>query len=213
MEKTEELEAILRGTPVLPVVVLEDAEAAVPLARALVAGGVHAIEVTLRTEAAFEAVRRIAEEVEEIAVGVGTVLAPDQLRRAERAGARFWVSPGMSPQLLEAARYCVLPGLPGAATASEAMALVEAGYHLQKFFPAEMAGGATYLKALAGPLPEIRFCPTGGISAQSASAYLCLPNVFAVGGSWLAPPEAVAGGDWARIEALAREAAALRPAG
>jgi len=209
MHKTEELEAILDGTPVLPVIVIDDAAAAVPLARALHAGGINAIEVTLRTEAAFEAVRRIAEEVEEVAVGVGTVLAPDQLTRAERAGARFWVSPGMSPLLQEAAKYCVLPGLPGASTASEAMSLVEAGYHLQKFFPAEAAGGAAYLKALAAPLPEIRFCPTGGVSVANAVEYLSLPNVFAVGGSWLAPQGAVAAGDWGRIESLAREAVAF----
>ncbi|MBZ8134982.1 bifunctional 4-hydroxy-2-oxoglutarate aldolase/2-dehydro-3-deoxy-phosphogluconate aldolase [Afifella sp. IM 167] len=209
MDKTEELEVILDGSPVLPVIVLDDAEAAVPLARALHAGGIKAIEVTLRTEAAFEAVRRIAEEVEEVAVGVGTVLAPDHLTRAERAGARFWVSPGMSPLLKEAAKYCVLPGLPGASSASEAMSLVEAGYHLQKFFPAEAAGGVAYLKALGAPLPEIRFCPTGGVSPANAGAYLSLANVFTVGGSWLAPQDAIAAGDWARIETLAREASAL----
>ncbi|MCF1505220.1 bifunctional 4-hydroxy-2-oxoglutarate aldolase/2-dehydro-3-deoxy-phosphogluconate aldolase [Afifella sp. H1R] len=208
--KTEELESLLGAQPVVPVLILDDAEVAVPLARALHAGGISTIEITLRTEAAFEAVRRIVEEVEEVAVGVGTVLAPDHLKRAERSGARFWVSPGMSPQLLEAARHCVLPGLPGSATPSEAMALVEAGYHHQKFFPAEAAGGAAYLKSLVSPLGEIRFCPTGGINPGNAGDYLALPNVACVGGSWLAPKEAIAAGDWAKIESLAREAVNLR---
>jgi 2-dehydro-3-deoxyphosphogluconate aldolase/(4S)-4-hydroxy-2-oxoglutarate aldolase len=181
------------------------------MSRALVAGGVPAIEVTLRTPAALEAVRAIAAEVEGAVVGVGTVLGADDLRAAHEAGARFAVSPGATPRLLDAAAEIPLPLLPGAATASEAMALLERGYRHLKFFPAVPAGGARLLAAWAGPLPQLRFCPTGGISAASAGDFLALPNVLCVGGSWLTPADRLVAGDWAGIEALARAAANLRP--
>ncbi|MDA0563474.1 bifunctional 4-hydroxy-2-oxoglutarate aldolase/2-dehydro-3-deoxy-phosphogluconate aldolase [Streptomonospora sp. S1-112] len=199
--------------PVIPVVVLESADAAVPLARALVAGGLAAIEVTLRTEAALEGIERIAAEVPGAVVGAGTVTSPEQVRAAAEAGAAFLVSPGCTPRLLAAMRDSGLPALPGVATASEALALLEEGVSAMKFFPAEAAGGRAYLKSLSGPLPQVRFCPTGGITPQSAPDYLALPNVGCVGGTWLTPPDAVAGGDWPRVEELARAAASLRPKG
>jgi 2-dehydro-3-deoxyphosphogluconate aldolase/(4S)-4-hydroxy-2-oxoglutarate aldolase len=204
------LEAILDAAPVVPVLIVEDWRQAVPLARALVAGGLPAIEITLRTPAALESIRAVAAEVEGAYAGAGTVLTPDQLEDAAEVGARFAVSPGSSPGLLAAAAGAALPLLPGAASASEAMALLERGYRLQKFFPAEPAGGIAYLKALASPLPAVRFCPTGGIDATNAPTYLALPNVICVGGSWVAPKEALAAGDWTSIESLAREAAGLR---
>jgi 2-dehydro-3-deoxyphosphogluconate aldolase / (4S)-4-hydroxy-2-oxoglutarate aldolase len=206
------LEAILTAAPVVPVLFVDNWRAAVPLARALVAGGLPAIEITLRTPAALEAIRAVAAEVEGAFAGAGTVLSPEQLREAEAAGARFAVSPGSSPALLDAAGDADLPLLPGAASATEAMALLERGYAIQKFFPAEPAGGIGYLKALASPLPGVRFCPTGGVGAENAPAYLALPNVICVGGSWVAPKDAVASGDWSRIERLAREAAGLKRA-
>jgi 2-dehydro-3-deoxyphosphogluconate aldolase/(4S)-4-hydroxy-2-oxoglutarate aldolase len=209
MNETSSLERILSAAPVVPVLIVDDARAALPLARALVAGGLTAIEITLRTPAALEAIRAIAAEVEGADIGAGTVLTAEQFADAERAGASFAVSPGANPAILEAADDSDLPLLPGAATPSEAMTLLEYGYALQKFFPAEPAGGTAYLKALASPLPGIRFCPTGGIDAANAAAYLALPNVICVGGSWVAPKDAVAAGDWARIEALARQAASL----
>jgi 2-dehydro-3-deoxyphosphogluconate aldolase/(4S)-4-hydroxy-2-oxoglutarate aldolase len=203
------LASILAAAPVVPVLIVEDWKSAVPLARALVAGGLPAIEITLRTPAALKAIRAVAADVEGAIPGAGTVLSRAQLEEAAEAGARFAVSPGASPGLLAAAAGSDLPLLPGAATASEAMALLELGYSLQKFFPAEAAGGPAVLKALASPLPGVRFCPTGGIDARNARTYLSLPNVVCVGGSWVAPKEAVEQGDWDRIEALAREAAAL----
>ncbi|MGF1593361.1 MAG: bifunctional 4-hydroxy-2-oxoglutarate aldolase/2-dehydro-3-deoxy-phosphogluconate aldolase [Kiloniellaceae bacterium] len=203
-------ETILKLAPVVPVLAIENAAMAVPLARALVAGGLKAIEVTFRTPAALDSIRAIAGEVEGAVVGAGTVLTPTQVDEAVAAGCRFMVSPGASLDLLTAVRDCPIPLLPGAATASEAMTLLEQGYALQKFFPAEPAGGVAYLKALAAPLPAIRFCPTGGISRDNAGRYLELPNVVCVGGSWVAPAERVAAGDWAGIEALARDAAALK---
>lgn len=208
--KQEALERILRLAPVIPVLIIRDVRSAVPLARALVAGGLKAIEVTLRTAEALDAVKAIADEVEGAAPGVGTVLDAGQLAAAEKAGAVFAVSPGSSPKLLAAGDDSALPLLPGAATASEAMALLERGYRLQKFFPAEAVGGVAYLKLLASPLPHILFCPTGGINAATAQNYLALSNVICVGGSWVAPTEAVGGGDWAAIEALARQAADMR---
>lgn len=208
--KQEALERILRLAPVIPVLIIRDVRTAAPLARALVAGGLKAIEVTLRTAEALDAVKAIADEVEGAAPGVGTVLDAGQLAAAEKAGARFAVSPGSSPKLLAAGDDSALPLLPGAATASEAMALLERGYRLQKFFPAEAVGGVTYLKLLASPLPRILFCPTGGINAATAQNYLALSNVICVGGSWVAPTEAVGAGDWAAIEALARQAADMR---
>ena len=203
------LAQIVALAPVMPVIVIDDWKAAVPLARTLVRAGLPAVEITLRTPAALQAIRAIAEEVEGAVVGAGTVVSREQLDDAAEAGARFAVSPGMSPGLLAAAGEAALPLLPGAATASEAMALFERGYALQKFFPAAAAGGVAYLKALSAPLPNIRFCPTGGVDASSAQAYLALPNVVCVGGSWVTPAEAIAAGDWERIDALARAAAAL----
>lgn len=208
--KQQQVEATLRLAPVVPVVIIEDAKAAVPMARALVAGGIPAIEVTLRTPAALDAIRAIAAEVEGAVIGVGTVLTANDLHAAEKAGARFAVSPGMSPKLLAAADDSALPLLPGIATASEAMALLERGYRHLKFFPAVPAGGAKLLGAWASPLPQIRFCPTGGISLATAKDFLSLPNVLCVGGSWLTPNDKLKAGDWAGIEQLAREAAALR---
>jgi len=209
-DRQQQIERAMRLAPVIPVVVIEDARAAVPMARALVAGGAPAIEVTLRTAAALEAVRAIAAEVEDAVVGVGTVLTQADLLAAYEAGARFAVSPGATARLLDAAEDIPLPLLPGAATASEAMALLERGYRHLKFFPAVPAGGAKLLAAWAGPLPQLRFCPTGGISAASAADFLALPNVLCVGGSWLTPADRLAAGDWAGIEQLARAAAHLR---
>lgn len=200
---------ILTAAPVVPVLTIDSPEIAVPLARALVAGGLTAIEVTLRTKAALEAIRAIAAEVEGCSVGAGTVLNRSQLGDAVAAGSTFLVSPGASPDLLAAASDCPVPFLPGAATAGEAMTLAERGFATLKFFPAAPAGGIAYLGALAAPLPDIGFCPTGGISAENAREYLALANVVCVGGSWVAPKDALAGRDWARVTTLAREAAAL----
>ncbi|SED49937.1 bifunctional 4-hydroxy-2-oxoglutarate aldolase/2-dehydro-3-deoxy-phosphogluconate aldolase [Streptomyces sp. TLI_105] len=199
-----------RDVPVVPVVVIEDAADAVPLARALVAGGLPLIEVTLRTPAALDAVRAIAAEVPEAVVGAGTVVSAAGVADAVDAGARFLVSPGWTERLLGAMRDSGVPFLPGVSTASEVVALVERGVEDMKFFPAEAAGGVPYLKSLAGPLPRARFCPTGGISPGSAPAYLALPNVGCVGGTWMLPPAALAARDWGRVESLARGAAALR---
>ncbi len=202
--------SLLSVVPVVPVVVVDDLAQAVPLARALVAGGLPVIELTLRTPVALEAIRAIAEEVPEILLGAGTVCTPEQAEAARAAGAQFLVSPGATPGLLEAMLSTGLPFLPGTATVSEVLAVLEAGVSEMKFFPAEAAGGAAYLKAISSPVPAARFCPTGGISAASAASYLALPNVGCVGGSWLTPADALAAGDWDRVETLAREAAALR---
>ncbi|MEX1828465.1 bifunctional 4-hydroxy-2-oxoglutarate aldolase/2-dehydro-3-deoxy-phosphogluconate aldolase [Luteibacter sp. CQ10] len=204
------VESTLRLAPVVPVVIIDDASKAVGMARALVAGGVPAIEVTLRTAAALDAVRAIAAEVEGAFVGVGTVLTAKDLDAAWKAGAKFAVSPGSSPRLLDAADDSELPLLPGAATSSEAMELLERGYRFQKFFPAVPAGGPKLVGAWASPLPQIRFCPTGGITLANAPEFLALPNVACVGGSWLTPADKLAAGDFAGIEALAREASLLR---
>ncbi|WP_296762493.1 bifunctional 4-hydroxy-2-oxoglutarate aldolase/2-dehydro-3-deoxy-phosphogluconate aldolase [Sediminimonas sp.] len=203
------IEALCRRAPVIPVLVIERAEDAAPLARALVAGGLPVLEVTLRTDAALDAIAAMAA-VPGATVGAGTVLSPDDMARARAAGAAFAVSPGQTGALLDAADASSgLPLLPGAATATEAMALLERGYTVQKFFPAEPAGGAAMLKALAAPLPQVRFCPTGGIGLDNAPGYLGLPNVACVGGSWVAPPGLIHRGEWAAIEALAGQAAAL----
>lgn len=204
------LEAILRQAPVIPVVIVEDLAHAVPLARALVAGGLPVIEVTLRTSIGLDAIRAIAAEVPDAIVGVGTILHPDQLTAAANAGARFAVSPGATTSILDAAAASDMPLLPGIATASEAMALIERGYRFAKFFPAEPAGGAAYLSALASPLPQLQFCPTGGITLHSAPRYLGLPNVICVGGSWMVVRAVIQAGDWTQITASAAEAAALR---
>jgi 2-dehydro-3-deoxyphosphogluconate aldolase / (4S)-4-hydroxy-2-oxoglutarate aldolase len=212
MTSRSELCTLLAATPVVPVLTVEAVETALPLARALVAGGLGVLEITLRTPAALEVIRSIACEVEGAAVGAGTVLTPSQYEAAARAGAHFVVSPGATPALLDAAAASAVPFLPGAATSSEIMALLERGHSCLKFFPAEPAGGIAYLNSLAAPLPEVRFCPTGGIDARTAPRYLSLPNVLCVGGSWVAPGAAVAAGDWPRITALARAAAGLRNA-
>lgn len=209
--KQQQVGQLMRLAPVIPVVIIDDARLAVPMARALVAGGIPTIEVTLRTPAALDAIRAIAAEVEGAVIGVGTVLGARDLHAAQQAGARFAVSPGVSPGLLDAADDSALPLLPGATTASEVMSLLERGYTHLKFFPAVPAGGHKLLGAWASPLPQVRFCPTGGISLSSAVDFLDLPNVLCVGGSWLTPADKLAAGDWAGIELLAREAAGLRP--
>ncbi len=201
---------VLAGTPVIPVLTIERVGDAVPLARALAAGGLAVIEVTLRTGAALNAVRKIAAEVPDCVVGVGTVTRPADVAAAVSAGARYLVSPGTTAELAAALAEASVPALAGAATVSEAMALADLGFTVLKFFPAEPSGGIAWLKGVAAPLPHLKFCPTGGIDARNAATYLALPNVVAVGGSWPMPHEALAAGDFARITALAREAAALR---
>ncbi len=212
MDKDRKLHAILTAAPVVPVLTIEDRAVAVPLAKALVAGGLTALEVTLRTPAGLECIRAIAAEVAGANVGAGTVLDARQYEDAAAAGATFVVSPGATPSLVAAAGASAVPYLPGVATAGEAMTLAEAGFATLKFFPAEPAGGRAYLKALAAPLPAIRFCPTGGIGPNNAADYLALANVVCVGGSWVAPADALAAGDWTRVTALARAAVALRAA-
>ncbi|WP_374454477.1 bifunctional 4-hydroxy-2-oxoglutarate aldolase/2-dehydro-3-deoxy-phosphogluconate aldolase [Nocardioides sp.] len=202
-------ESVLSLAPVVPVVVLDDVAHAVPLARALVAGGLPVIELTLRTPVALEALAAIASEVPEITVGAGTVLTPRHVDQAVSAGAEFLVSPGATPDLLRAMGASGVPFLPGTATVSEVMAVLEAGVTEMKFFPAEASGGAAYLKSIASPVPTARFCPTGGITAATAPSYLALPNVGCVGGSWLTPADALADKDWDRVRRLAAEAAAL----
>jgi 2-dehydro-3-deoxyphosphogluconate aldolase/(4S)-4-hydroxy-2-oxoglutarate aldolase len=202
---------ILDLAPVIPVVVVDSAEQAVPLARALVRGGIPVIEITLRSEAGLAAIEAVASEVEGMVVGAGTVVTPGQVQQVKDAGAQFVVTPGSPPRLLGAALASGLPLLAGAGTLTEMLTLAEAGLEAMKFFPAEASGGRSYLSAVAGPCPQLRFCPTGGISLETAAAWLAAPNVGCVGGSWLTPKDAVAQGDWARVEALAAEAAALRP--
>lgn len=206
---SSKLLSLLGRQTVIPVLKIDDAAAAAPLARALARGGLPLIEITLRTPAALEAIRRASGEVEEAVVGAGTILSPQQYAAAAAAGARFIVSPGVTPALLDAAAGSDVPFLPGAITPGEVLAARDAGLRFLKFFPAEQAGGAAFLKALAAPIPDIRFCPTGGITAANAVAYLKLPNVACVGGSWIAPDHLVAAGAWAEIEILARQAAGL----
>ncbi|WP_112309383.1 bifunctional 4-hydroxy-2-oxoglutarate aldolase/2-dehydro-3-deoxy-phosphogluconate aldolase [Pseudogemmobacter bohemicus] len=207
-EQSIAAEQICRLAPVVPVLIVEDVATAVPLAKALVAGGLPALEVTLRTKAALEVIRAMAE-VEGGVVGAGTLLTRADVKAAKAAGAQFGVSPGATQGLIEACEDEGLALLPGASSASEAMALLERGYTMQKFFPAEQAGGAAFLKALSSPLPQVRFCPTGGISLKNAGDYLSLPNVLCVGGSWVAPKDAIAAGNWAEVTRLAAGAAAL----
>jgi 2-dehydro-3-deoxyphosphogluconate aldolase/(4S)-4-hydroxy-2-oxoglutarate aldolase len=187
------------------VVVIDRAVDAVPLARALLAGGVDTMEITLRTAEALDAIRSVAEQVPDMAVGAGTIVRPEKAREAVSAGAAFLVSPGCTPRLLEALFDQAVPILPGAATASEVIALMEHGVTEMKFFPAAAAGGPKAVGALAGPLPEATFCPTGGIDRTASADYLALPNVACVGGSWLTPANLVAAGDWNAITALAAE--------
>ncbi|MDT0683756.1 bifunctional 4-hydroxy-2-oxoglutarate aldolase/2-dehydro-3-deoxy-phosphogluconate aldolase [Roseicyclus sp. F158] len=200
--------ALCSRAPVVPVLVIEDAGHARDLAKALVAGGLPALEVTLRTPAALDAIREMSD-VEGGVVGAGTLLTARDVEAAKKAGARFGVSPGATETVLDAAEANDLPILPGVVTASEIMRLLDRGYTMAKFFPAGTSGGAPALKAFSSPLPQMRFCPTGGVSVQNAAEYLSLPNVVCVGGSWVAPKDKLASGDWAGIEAIAREAASL----
>jgi 2-dehydro-3-deoxyphosphogluconate aldolase/(4S)-4-hydroxy-2-oxoglutarate aldolase len=202
--------AILRRAPVIPVLTIDDFEIAVPLARALCDGGLPVIEVTLRTRAALAAIAAIAVEVPDCIVGAGTVVRHVDAAFAIDAGAKFLVSPGTDSVLAETFTEIEIPVVPGCATVSEAMVLSDLGFEVLKFFPAEASGGAAWLKAVAAPLPHIRFCPTGGIDMRNARDYLALPNVIAVGGSWVVPQEALAAKDFARIKTLAREASGLR---
>ena len=207
-EASVDTEKLCRLAPIIPVLVVDDASVARPLAEALVAGGLPVLEVTLRTDAALDVIREMAS-VEGGVVGAGTLLTPDDVTNAVAAGARFGVSPGATDRILDACEAADLPLLPGAATASEAMALLERGYTVQKFFPAEANGGAAALKAIGAPIPQVRFCPTGGVSLKNAPDYLSLSNTLCAGGSWVAPKDLVAKGDWKAIEDLAREASQL----
>ena len=202
-------ESLIDRVPVIPVVVLDDVAHAVPVARALVDGGVPVIELTLRTPAALDCIEQIATHVPDILVGAGTIVVPDQAKQALSAGAQFLVSPGTTDDLAAAMQDTGLPHLPGAATVSEVLRLLELGYREMKFFPAEAAGGAAFLKATGAPVPQARFCPTGGITPASAPSYLSLGNVGCVGGSWLTPADAIADGDWSRISRLAAESTRL----
>lgn len=203
--------ALARRARIVPVVTIDDVHIAAPLARALHAGGIDAIEITLRTEAALRASEIIAREVPEMLLGIGTILAPSQAKEAKSAGARFLVTPGTTETLAHTLIETGLPALPGAASVSEMVRLLEWGFHELKFFPASAAGGIDFLKSVAGPLPQLAFCPTGGISAGNAGDWLALPNVLVVGGSWLAPKAALQSGDFAAIEKLAAAAARLGP--
>jgi 2-dehydro-3-deoxyphosphogluconate aldolase / (4S)-4-hydroxy-2-oxoglutarate aldolase len=202
---------VMRIGPVIPVIIIDELSQAVPLARALLDGGVRVLEVTLRTPVALQAIRAIATEVEDAIVGVGTISRPEDFVQAAAAGARFGVSPGLTPALIDGAHASGLPLLPGVMTPSEVIAARAAGFTELKLFPAQQAGGIGMLKALGSPFPDVTFCPTGGVTAESAPDFLALPNVACVGGSWLTPKEAVAKGDWKKITALARAAASLRP--
>ena len=206
---TEATLAVLRRAPVIPVLTVKDTEDALAQARALIAGGLMVLEITLRTPAAMGAVTALAKAFPDACIGAGTIVEPEQILAAAKAGAGFLVSPGMTPGLLDAAVRSPVPLLPGAATASEAMALREHGFRAMKFFPAEPAGGAKYLSSLGGPLPDLIFCPTGGIDLQKAAIYLALANVACVGGSWMVAPGLIAAQDFGKVEQLAREASAL----
>lgn len=200
----------LADVPVIPVLEFHSVDEALHVSEALVTGGLPLLEITLRTPVALEAIRAVAAALPQACVGAGTVLNVEQLHAVRDAGAQFAVSPGLTPALAEGARGAGISLLPGVATASEAMAALDAGFTFLKFFPAQAAGGVPMLKSLGGPLPQLRFCPTGGIDAALAPSYLALPNVVCVGGSWVVPRDAVAGGDWGRIRALAEQARALR---
>lgn len=205
-----DIAAIAARAPVIPVLTIDRLETAVPLARALVKGGLPVLEITLRTEAALQALELISREVPGAVVGAGTVLDEKQVEQVQRAGARFGVSPGCTAELAMAVSAAGLPFLPGVQTISEAMTLADKGFNLLKFFPADTAGGIGWLKAASAPLAGLRFCPTGGIGPETAPAYLALANVACVGGSWVAPKDAVADGDWGRIERLAVAASTLK---
>jgi 2-dehydro-3-deoxyphosphogluconate aldolase / (4S)-4-hydroxy-2-oxoglutarate aldolase len=203
---------IMRTSPVIPVIAIDRIEHAVPLARALVAGGIRVLEITLRTAHGLPAIRAVAEQVPQAIVGVGTLTQPEEFGAAREAGAVFGVSPGLTPSLIEAARRSGLPLLPGVMSPSEVMAAREAGFRQLKLFPAVPAGGVAMLNAIAGPLPDVTFCPTGGIALDTAAEFLACRNVACVGGSWLTPKDALQAGDWSRITALAQAASRLRPA-
>jgi 2-dehydro-3-deoxyphosphogluconate aldolase / (4S)-4-hydroxy-2-oxoglutarate aldolase len=206
----QQLAQVLQQAGVVPVLVIDDVKYALPLAQALVAGGLNVLEVTLRTEAALAAVEEIAKHLPDAHVGTGTVLNATDIQRSVDAGATFMVSPGATEALLDAADATSVPLLPGAANPSEVMRLLERGYHYQKFFPAEAAGGVPMLKSIGGPLGQVKFCPTGGVSPSNAADYLALSNVVCVGGSWMATPKLVADKNWAEITRLSREASALK---
>ncbi|HEV2559075.1 MAG TPA: bifunctional 4-hydroxy-2-oxoglutarate aldolase/2-dehydro-3-deoxy-phosphogluconate aldolase [Microvirga sp.] len=210
MTPTETVRSYARLAPVIPVVTIEDARHGIDLAQALVAGGLPVVEITLRTAAALDAIAAIAKAVPEAVVAAGTVVSPSQIAEVADAGARFIVTPGAPLRLAEALAEAPIPVMPGCSTASEAMTLMSLGFEALKFFPAAASGGAAWLKAVAGPLPNLTFCPTGGIDLAGAPAYLALPNVPCVGGTWVAPPKMIAEGDFAAITRLAREASALR---
>lgn len=210
MDVAVDMAAIAARVAVIPVLTIDRRETAVPLARALAKGGLPVLEITLRTEAALDGLRAIVAEVPEAVVGAGTVLDPVRLDKVQRAGARFAVSPGCTPALARAARSSGIPFLPGVQTVSEAMTLAELGFGVLKFFPADAAGGLTWIKAVGAPLPDLKFCPTGGLTADTAPSYLALANVACVGGSWVAPRVAVATGDWQSVERLAAAASALK---
>lgn len=200
---------IMDLSPVIPVIVIDDPDQAVPLATALYRGGLKVLEVTLRTEYGLQAIADIGQALPDAVVGAGTVITPDDVKNARQAGARFLVSPGCTPRLLASAQAEDIALLPGVNTPSEAMLLLEQGLRHLKFFPAEAAGGVAMLKSIAGPLPQLRFCPTGGINPQNAASYLDLPNVACVGGTWMLDKRAIAAGDWDTVERLSREAAGL----
>ena len=200
---------VMQDAPVIPVIVLHDINHAVPMARALVAGGIRMLEVTLRTPVALQCIERIAKEVPEAVVGAGTVRSPAEAEAAVRAGARFAVSPGFTNAVGQACTDQGLPLLPGVATGSEIMMASEAGFKELKFFPAMQAGGPAMLRSWSGPFFDVKFCPTGGVSVANAKEFLSLPNVICVGGSWIVPSDALASGDWARITSLASEAARI----
>jgi 2-dehydro-3-deoxyphosphogluconate aldolase/(4S)-4-hydroxy-2-oxoglutarate aldolase len=211
--KQEKLTALFKQATIIPVLTIDRLEDAVPLARALVAGGVRVLEVTLRTPVAIEAARAVIAQVPEAIVGIGTILNANDLARAEALGVKFGISPGATPDLLKAAAASGLPFAPGVATASELMQALASGFDLVKFFPAEQSGGIKALRALAGPFPDARFCPTGGIGEANAGAWLSEPNVVAVGGSWLCPAADIRAGNWAGITAICeRTMKSLKPA-
>lgn len=204
------LDALLKIAPIVPVITIDDAKDAVPLARALVAGGLRAIEITLRTDAGLAAAQKIVAEVPDAIVGLGTVLTPKDMESAAKIGAAFALSPGMTPDLLKSATDFDIPFMPGIQTASELLGCVTRGFDLVKFFPAVPAGGLAALNALSGPFPNVRYCPTGGVNEANAKEWLANPRVVAIGGSWIAPVAAIREGAWAAIEARARAATALR---
>lgn len=209
-QRAERVDALLGQAPVLPVIAIHRLEDAVPLARALVAGGLPVLEVTLRSAIALEAIAAIVHEVPDAVVGAGTVLSEEDLNAVTRVGAVFAISPGATEALYAAAARAAIPLIPAVQTASELMRGIEHGHRRFKFFPAESSGGVAALKAFSGPFAQVKFCPTGGIDAASAPRYLALPNVLTVGGSWMVPADALAAGDFAKIETLAREAAKFR---